>query len=169
MELPSLEGVVSLLQGLSSSITHLSAIKKSFDGKGESSEINLLQRQLQEIFEKAIQIQKDQIALLDKNAKLEQALKEKEQWESERKRYGLCQIKSGELVRMFKREEANGDPTHIICAQCFNNGCKSFFEYGLRHLRCHTCKATVSMGNGEKMDLGLSETPPRRFREWEGQ
>ena len=172
MELPSLEGLSSLLDSVSGSLNNVSVIKGFFTGKQEPQEINSMQLQLTEAIGKIIHAQKDHMTLLQENAELKQSLKEKDQWDSERKRYKLCQAGSGDLVYLLQQMEANDDPIHAICTQCYEEGKKSILKHGssrasnaiaraLNALECHKCGKTVRMGVAEKFSRGLSSIPPR--------
>ena len=150
---------------IKSCLDNVSAIKSLFTREQEPDEINLIQRQLVETSSQLIQIQKNQMALLQENAKLQQALKEKEQWENESKRYELYKARTGDLVYVLKQDEANNQPIHAICTQCYENGIKSILQRGHSSvwgsigpsLDCNRCDKQACIGIDERFAMGLVE------------
>ena len=164
MQLPNLEGLNSLLGTVSGCLNNVSVIKGLFTGKQEPQEINSMQLQLVEAIGEIIQAQKDHMTLLQENTELKQSLKEKDQWDSERKRYKLYQAGSGDLVYLLQQTEATDEPVHAICTQCYEEGKKSILKHGFSRgvgtLECHKCGKTARMGRAEKFLRGLSSIPP---------
>ena len=159
---PSYDAFNSLLTTAKLCLDNFSAVKGLFNGKPEPQEINSIQMQLNEVISKVVQVQVDHMALLQQNAKLEQSLKEKEQWDNERQRYRLHISRVGGAFYILNQENANGDPLHAICPDCLEEGRKSILTVGTDHLDCYKCRKFVDIEDSEKNDLGLSSTTPRR-------
>lgn len=92
-----------------------------------------------------------QSALVARVSELEAEVRRLETWEAEKKRYELHEIKTGRFTRRLKPAVADGEPTHDICAQCYNNGVKSILqgkktEVGRYHLlACNECNAEINL------------------------
>lgn len=148
---------------ISNCLDNVSVIKSLFTREQEPDEINLIQRQLVETSSQLIHIQKNHMALLQENGKLQQALKEKEQWESESKRYKLYRARTGDLIYVLKQDEANNQPIHAICTQCYENGVKSILQRGHSSARgsigptlnCNRCNKQACIGFDERYAIGL--------------
>ena len=100
------------------------------------------------------------MALLQQNAKLEQSLKEKNQWDNERQRYRLHISRVGGAFCILNQENASGDPIHAICPDCLEEGRKSILTVGTDYLDCYKCRKFVSIEDSEIIDLGLCGTTP---------
>ena len=162
MELPTPEEFSVLLNTVKGCLDNVSVIKRLFAGKQEPQEINSMQLQLAEAVGKIVQAQIDHMALLQENAQLKQSLKEKDQWDSERERYHLHATRLGDSAYILKQTNANDDPIHAICTQCYEEGKKSILNHSSGILRCHKCGKKAGMEESEKKELGLSTSPPRR-------
>ena len=162
---PSNDAFNNLLSTAKLCLENFSIVKGLFDGKPEPQEINSIQLQLNEVISKVIQVQVDHMALLQQNAKLEQSLKEKNQWDNERQRYRLHVSGVGGAFYILMQEKANDDPIHAICPDCLEEGRKSILTVGTDNLDCYKCRKLVNIEDSEKNDLGLSSTTlPRRGR-----
>ena len=66
--------------------------------------------------------------LLESNEALKQKLKAYERWEQESARYELKEIASGILAYALKPSHASGEPSHWLCAACYNERKKSILQ-----------------------------------------
>lgn len=77
----------------------------------------------------AIAAQSEQTALVAEINNLKKKIVEFEDWESEKQRYELKAIDRGCFAFMPKPGMENGEPPHWLCANCFENGHKSFLQF----------------------------------------
>jgi hypothetical protein len=83
---------------------------------------------------------------------LEAKLAKFETWESEKQRYTLKDVSGrGEFAYVIKSSEQRGEPTHAICARCYQQDKKSILQWsgkgmnGETHWRCDVCTTVVSV------------------------
>lgn len=87
-------------------------------------------------------------ALLKRVDDLEQELVSFKTWDGDKERYKLTEISRGVFTYVLKPELANGEPTHCICAECYQHRKKSILQsdggfYGTATLACPTCKVEI--------------------------
>lgn len=110
-----------------------------------------------DLTQKILAAQENQMALVQRVNNLEKELIRFETWESEKKRYHLHQVASGRFAYLLKRSEANGEPCHTLCANCYDQGDKRTLQSnGSRFtdehaLACPSC--------GLKIQIPPNETP----------
>jgi hypothetical protein len=73
-----------------------------------------------------------------------------ETWDTEAKRYKLTQIQTGVFACALKEVDANGEPPHWICADCYNKSkkfilSKSRDEYRDKKYKCTNCGFSASV------------------------
>jgi hypothetical protein len=101
--------------------------------------------------------QETQAANLRRVEQLEQEIVRLKDWSAERERYHLVDIYRGSVAYMFQPEMDEGEPAHWLCANCFDQGKKSFLQFkgqgrtsGGRTdeatYGCDACKAAVTVG-----------------------
>lgn len=93
-----------------------------------------------------------QYELLEKVRVLERELQAKTDWEGEKVRYSLVTPWRGMAqAYALRRDAANGEPPHLVCTNCFNNGRRVILnpardKDGWVQLVCPTCRASVATG-----------------------
>jgi len=95
--------------------------------------------------------QSEQAALVSEIDELKKQIVKFENWEAEKQRYELVRLEPGILMYRLKRGMENGDPSHELCANCYNAGKKSYLHQtghgnGLTFWRCHSCGFEESTG-----------------------
>lgn len=75
---------------------------------------------------------------------LETKLSSFEKWDTEKQRYKLTDFGGGTFAYLLKKEAANGEPPHRICANCYQQGDKSILLFLHRshnqdYYKCHKC------------------------------
>jgi hypothetical protein len=73
--------------------------------------------------------QEAQTSNLRRIEQLEQEVVSLKDWSRERERYHLVDADRGALAYMPKPGMENGEPAHWLCANCFNQGRKSFLLF----------------------------------------
>ena len=69
-----------------------------------------------------------QSALLDRVRQLEEEKAKLEAWEAESDRYELQDVDRGFFAYVLKPGMENGEPSHALCATCYQRRFKSFFQ-----------------------------------------
>lgn len=113
------------------------------------TDINLavidIQRTLLEAQAAAVDDRERQMGLLGRIAKLEAKLAERDEWEREKRRYRLTEFSDGRFAYVLIDELANDEPSHKLCAKCYNDGRKSILQTVNKHsggesVWCQSCK-----------------------------
>ncbi len=123
----------------------LGALKSAFDiAKGLKDIDNAARRNAAviELQEKILAAQSAQSDLVELIRELEQKVASFERWEAEKKRYKLTDFGGGTFAYLLKPEATNGEPSHRICAQCYQKSEKSILQflhrsYGQDYFKCH--------------------------------
>ena len=83
---------------------------------------------------------------------LEQKIVRLKDWSAERERYHLVDVDGGAFAFMPKPGMESGQPAHWLCANCFEQGQKSFLQFKgqKRDVReatygCDRCKGTIAV------------------------
>jgi hypothetical protein len=103
----------------------------------------------------ALAAQSEQMSQLEEIRGLKEKLRELEAWETEKQRYKLATMGRGITVYTLKEGMENGEPSHSICASCYNSGHKSPLQQeiripGMAHvLVCHDCGSELYV-HGER-------------------
>ncbi|WP_339757784.1 hypothetical protein [uncultured Hoeflea sp.] len=111
---------------------------------------------------KLMEAQQHEALLIERIRELEKSLMRFENWEAEKQRYKLKPLgKHRVLAYVLDPMMANGDPPHAICANCYQNGQKSFLQatssrsYGLS-LKCNKCGADQHTGFESIPEIGAT-------------
>lgn len=122
-----------------------------------------LQAQILSAQSSALTAHSDQFALLEKIRKLEEEMAALEAWNTEKERYTLHEIKDRRFTYILKEEMGSSEPTHQICANCYQNKHKSVLQYETRSpkraslLVCHYCGSEIYlMGDRSAGHAGTS-------------
>lgn len=98
-----------------------------------------------------LSLHQDHSSVLQNISDLEKKIASFETWESEKERYELYDIGNGTFIYRLKESEANGEPSHNICAHCYQQNKKSIFQFqqnirGRHVFGCPLCHFTYSIG-----------------------
>jgi len=112
-----------------------------------------------------------QAASASRTAELEQEIVRIKDWSAQRKRYELINVRHGAIAYAPKRGMEYGEPSHWLCANCFDQTKKSFLQnkgtvgpeatYG-----CDTCKGSFKAPfryNPESLARQAAGTPVADF------
>jgi NADH pyrophosphatase NudC (nudix superfamily) len=135
--------ITAISAAISSIKTAADLTKGFFDLKEAAAvqgKIIELQRVILDAQSSAMDGQSEQQKLLDCIRELESKLAKLEGWEKEKERYVLKKLPPGVYVYALKQDMAHGEPSHRLCAKCFNNGKKAILqESGSDYMKCHEC------------------------------
>ncbi len=104
-----------------------------------------------ELQEHILTAQAAQMALVERVRELEEEVAGFEAWETEKQRYKLTKCAySSALVYLLKKSEANGEPGHALCTNCYERRTKSILQWNGEVIIsshfwvCPSCGAKVS-------------------------
>jgi len=132
----------------------LSAIKNAFDiAKGLKDIDDAARRNAAviELQEKILAAQQAQVALVERIGELEKEVARFETWETQKKRYKLTDYGGGTFAYALKPEEAQGEPPHRICANCYESGHRAVLQFSHEsgqqdYFDCLRCKTRQLFG-----------------------
>lgn len=108
----------------------LGSIKTALDivqGLKNLSDASARNRAVIELEEKLVAATQAQKALLNRIRELEEEVAGFETWDAEKDRYELKKFGHG-VARLLKPEAQSGEPSHPICANCFEKRKKIFLQ-----------------------------------------
>ena len=121
----------------------------------------------------ALAAQTDQFALLDRIRQLEKQVTDLEAWNAEAQTYELKDISnegmSGNLAYAPKAGTHTSEPPHLLCANCYEEGHKSFLQTELRlggsDVRaCHRCGSDLYLWGFRRPEHVQSKAVGRRTK-----
>ncbi|WP_260602896.1 hypothetical protein [Pseudomonas aeruginosa] len=143
--------MMDTLSGALTAVTSVLTLSKDISNAKTDHEIAIktgeLNERLGQVLEMLITAQTSYLALLEEKRQLETELLKFKDWAHEKERYQLHQTEAGGLVYRIKPEMQGAEPTHEICADCYQKGIKTILqpctEGWYKALRCHPCKSVV--------------------------
>jgi Zn finger protein HypA/HybF involved in hydrogenase expression len=109
-----------------------------------------------ELQEKILAAREAQTALLERISDLEKEVANFKTWDAEKQKYEMKVISPGSFVYALKEQIKGTEPPHYICANCYEDGNKSFLQrkpanpIGAQHFgekdtyACPKCHSSVS-------------------------
>ncbi len=98
----------------------------------------------------ALAAQSNQFALLDRIRCLEKEIADLEAWDREKERYQLKDAGNGSLAYILKENAGGAEPSHQICAACYQHARKSILQPRTKAseklLFCPDCKTEIKIG-----------------------
>ena len=70
----------------------------------------------------------EQLALIQSKKVLEEEIARMKAWDTEKQRYKLAEPWRGCVAYALKESMANGEPAHLICTNCYQDGRKSILN-----------------------------------------
>jgi hypothetical protein len=150
---------ITLIAGAVSSLKNASDILKAMVGLRDGALLQEktieLQRVLLAAQADAVSAYSDQLTLLQRIGELEKQMAQMEAWETEKQRYELKDVSgsagSGTYAYALKPEANGSEPSHWICAACYQRHKRSILQaaeidVGRRVFRCPNCKTAIRPG-----------------------
>jgi Zn finger protein HypA/HybF involved in hydrogenase expression len=81
-----------------------------------------------ELQEKILAAREAQAALLERVGELEKEMANFKTWEAEKQKYEMKVLSPGAIVYAFKAQIQGAEPSHYICAHCYEDGKKSLLQ-----------------------------------------
>lgn len=159
------------------SVTTIFGAFKSIKDAAESivtlRDENLIMGKVAEINSKLIDAQNGIFAVNEERSTLVQAVSALEReisdlktWNTEKQRYELVSLAPNIIAYQLKAEELRIEPAHLICANCYTDGKKSFLNQTIRgprldRFKCNRCgeELTIDKDRGP-----LNAIPPNTGR-----
>jgi hypothetical protein len=96
-----------------------------------------------ELQEQILSAQSAQAALVERVGELEKEVAGFKEWDAEKKRYQLTEVGPRVFTYVMKPEASGTEPSHWICASCYQNGKKSVLQGSESAMSgwMHTCLA----------------------------
>lgn len=113
-----------------------------------------------------IAAQSEQFTFLERIRDLEEELTSIKAWGAEKERYKLNEIKSGVFTYILKEEAGTAEPSHQICANCYDNlQRKSILQTEIQSigraeiLFCHHCGSEIYIRGMRHTEHGQRRKP----------
>jgi polyhydroxyalkanoate synthesis regulator phasin len=107
-----------------------------------------------DLLDRLIKLQAEQIAMQGAILQLREEQRRIDKFEAEAVRYILTRTEQNSLVYELDPSQANGQPTHCICATCYEKQIKSILQPSARNtLTCAQCGGTFYKPDGS--DIGI--------------
>lgn len=145
---------LSLIQGTISGLKVASDMAKGFLDLKSLAEVQGKVIELQSAIlaaqSSALAANADQAAMADEIRKLREQLAMAEAWDREKQRYQLIALEPGIFAFALKREAADLEPPHWVCARCFNTGAKYVLQnqgdfYGASEYLFNGCNSKIKV------------------------
>jgi hypothetical protein len=129
---------MSAISAISSSLNSVINLSKAFvdvrDATLIQGKVFELQRAIIDAQQHVFAANEERSTLIERVTDLEKELTNFKNWETEKKRYTLTALpNNGGLAYLLKPEMENGEPSHYICAFCYNESKKSILQTQIRN------------------------------------
>ena len=142
MDMTSIAAAASSLKAAADIAKALSQLKSDADIQ---SKVIDLQREILSAQSSALTAQSEQFSMLERIRELEKEVARTKAWEETKQRYRMHEPTSGTFVYALKEMSEGTEPSHWICAHCYNDGAASILQLktaGIAHdhYSCPKCK-----------------------------
>jgi len=141
-----ISGTVAALKGAGEIAQGLSKLSSQAEVQAKAIELHHIVLSAQGA---ALAAQAEHSTLLERVRQLEKELTDVKAWEAEKQKYLLKELRSGVFAYALKEQTASLEPTHNICANCYEHGKKSILQNvrmaagRTEYLVCNACKAEI--------------------------
>lgn len=144
-------------------VASLGLFKTAFDiakGLKDINDATVRNGAIIELQEMILAAREQQATALERISQLEKQVADFEHWESEKQWYELADVGRGAMAYRLKPTMADGQPSHCICANCYERGEKSHLQPetrqpgGSQYLVCHACGSELVI-NGARYSGSL--------------
>jgi hypothetical protein len=160
--------ITGLATSLRSAVEITKAMKDIHDANLIQTKVFELTREILSAQTCALDANTAQTALLEENRGLRDKVAKLETWQAEKTRYQLTEVGEGLTAYTLKPGLEHGEPKHVICANCFQDGIKSVLQTETRFpgrcevLVCHRCGADLYIHGGREPEHHGYKRPSRR-------
>lgn len=104
----------------------------------------------------------DQAAMIEEVRALKEEIMRVKAWETQKQRYMLESCGPGSVAYALKESVANGEPPHLICTKCYEDGHKSILNplsLADRHVvfSCPICKSQTPAGHRGEPQINYAQ------------
>lgn len=141
VDVSAIAGMMTALKGAKDIAT---AMKDVRDGVILQEKVIELNGKILDAQSSAFIANDERTALIQKVGDLERRVADLETWNAEKEKYQLTDVGDGVVAYRLKEDMETGEAPHLLCANCYQNGKKSFLqatqELRMRR-RVHLCPA----------------------------
>jgi|SRR5581483_7358630 len=147
-----LTAITGMATSIRAAIDITKAMKDVHDANVIQTKTFELTREIMAAQSYAMEAMQAQTALLATVRELGEKIAKLEAWNAEKDRYALREVGPGVLVYTTKQGMDNGQPFHMLCANCYDRGIKSIIQStqelqaGKRMHMCPHCKNKIPLG-----------------------
>lgn len=142
MDIASIGTAVSSLRAAGDIAKGLISLKTMAEVQAKAIELN---EKIIDAQHRIFEANATQTALIDRIRELEGQVAKMKDWDAQKERYQLKTPHPGIAVYALKKAMSNGETAHYLCANCFQNGKRSFLQYGDREgwvtIVCSACRS----------------------------
>lgn len=114
----------------------------------------------------AMTAQANEAALLEQVSELKKRVTDLEAWEREKQRYQLVALAPNVIAYSVKESARGAEPAHLICANCYNGGKKSYLNQTtqtsrLDQYKCNGCGEALNIHKQVGGVMGRTNYSPR--------
>jgi hypothetical protein len=172
---PGIEGIMVDFKSIQGAISNLQAANELANTSVELRDITTLHAKtiaLRKVIlraqSSALRAQSEQSTLLERIRQLEQKIADIEAWNAERQKYQLTEINPGQFVYTLKEQAGSAEPTHMLCANCYNHNEKAILQTEIRYAGRRTVFFCQNCGSDMFFDRtdgrNVRYRPPRLIR-----
>ena len=141
------EQLTSLFSSLSMALNIAKGLKSIDDQVKLNDAVFKLQEALLNAQQISLSTQQDMASLIEAKGRLEKEISKFREFEAEKSRYSLNELDAGGIVYTVKEDATNSEPTHHICANCYQESIKSILQHSGLGLVCSKCKSIAQNQN----------------------
>jgi hypothetical protein len=110
----------------------------------------------------ALAAQSDQFTLLQRINDLEKEIARLEEWNTEKTKYELTELRAGVFAYAIKEDARGSEPAHKICPNCYSHGHKSILQNvkvalgRVDKFVCPDCGTTLYLHGGPESGRSIS-------------
>jgi len=154
-------GVVST--SLNTAINIAKAMMDIRDATHIQGKVFELQRAILDAQQSVFAANEERTGLIQRVSGLEKEIADMKAWDTEKQRYQLVPLAPNVMAYQLKPTESNHGPIHLLCANCYTDGKKSFLNQNVRgpHLdrfKCNRCGEELTI----RKDAGPRQTAVNR-------
>ncbi len=148
VDISAIAGVVSALKGATDIAR---AMKDLNDAAAIQGKVIQLNAKILDAQSSAFAANDERLALIERASELEKEVARLKAWDAEKERYQFAQVSTGVFAYTLKPSMAHGEPSHMLCANCYQRGEKSVLQAtqelrkARRVHRCHHCEAEYEL------------------------
>ncbi len=139
---------IAMIAGIKTAIDLATSIKNITDDIELKAKTSELYNSIISLQNGIMSMQAENHSLLQENHSMSKKLMEIETWENEKSKYSLLEICSQVFVYARNQTDGSTEPSHWLCAKCYNQGIKSILQLKNQSVSgyyyiCHSCNSEI--------------------------